>query len=37
MKKYAKLFGQDARMLVRLAGVDMAPGIIHDDAEEFLE
>ena len=35
--KYAKLFGQDERMLVRLAWVDKAPAIIREDAEKFLE
>ena len=35
--KYAKLFGQDARRLVRLAWVDKAPAIIREDAERFLE
>ena len=37
IKKYARLFGQDARMLVRLAWVDKAPKIIREDAETFLE
>jgi len=35
--KFAKLFGQDARTLVRLAWVDKAPEIIREDAEAFLE
>lgn len=35
--KYAKLFRQDARELVRLAWVDKAPAIIRKDEEEFLE
>jgi transcriptional regulator with XRE-family HTH domain len=34
--KFAKLFGQDARMLARLAWVDKAPKILRKDAEEFL-
>lgn len=34
--KYAKLFGQDPKMLVRLAWVDKAPAIIREDAERFL-
>jgi len=37
IQKFAKLFGQDARTLVRLAWVDKAPGIIKEDAEAFLE
>ena len=37
IKKYAKLFGQDARTLVRLAWVDKAPAILREDAEEFLK
>ena len=37
IKKYAKLFGQDARTLVRLAWVDKAPAILREDAEKFLE
>jgi transcriptional regulator with XRE-family HTH domain len=37
IKKYAKLFGQDARALARLAWVDKAPEILREDAEEFLE
>ena len=37
IKKYGKLFGQDVRMLVRLAWVDKAPEIIKNDAENFLE
>ena len=36
IKKFAKLFGQDARMLARLAWVDKAPEILKSDAEEFL-
>jgi transcriptional regulator with XRE-family HTH domain len=35
--KYAKLLGQDPKMLVRLAWVDKAPSIIRDDAEGFLK
>jgi transcriptional regulator with XRE-family HTH domain len=34
--KLAKLFGQDPKPLVRLAWVDKAPTMIHDDAENFL-
>ena len=37
IKKYAKLFGQDARALARLAWVDKAPEILSEDAEKFLE
>jgi transcriptional regulator with XRE-family HTH domain len=37
IKKYAKLFGQDARTLARLAWVDKAPAILREDAEKFLE
>ena len=37
IKKFAKLFGQNVRMLVRLAWVDKAPEIIREDAERFLE
>ncbi len=37
IKKYAKLFGQDARALARLAWVDKAPEILKEDAERFLE
>lgn len=36
IKKFAKLFGQDVRMLVRLAWVDKAPSILREDAEQFL-
>jgi transcriptional regulator with XRE-family HTH domain len=36
IQKYAKLFGQDARALARLAWVDKAPAILKKDAEEFL-
>lgn len=36
IQKYAKVFGQDARALVRLAWVDKAPAIIREDAERFL-
>jgi transcriptional regulator with XRE-family HTH domain len=37
IKKYAKLFGQDARALARLAWVDKAPEILREDAENFLK
>lgn len=37
IEKYAKLFGHDVRMLVRLAWVDKAPAILREDAEKFLE
>ena len=37
IKKYAKVFGQDARTLARLAWVDKAPEILREDAEKFLE
>lgn len=36
IKKYAKLFDQDARALARLAWVDKAPEILKQDAEDFL-
>ena len=36
IKKFAKLFGQDARSLARLAWVDKAPAILKEDAEAFL-
>jgi len=36
IKKFAKLFGQDARALARLAWVDKAPEILREDAEAFL-
>lgn len=36
IKKFAKLFGQDARILARLAWVDKAPEILREDAERFL-
>ncbi|HLY74159.1 MAG TPA: helix-turn-helix transcriptional regulator [Planctomycetota bacterium] len=37
IKRYAKLFEQDARTLARLAWVDKAPKILREDAERFLE
>ena len=37
IKKYAKIFGQDPRVLARLAWVDKAPEILKEDAEMFLE
>src|SRR5579862_1693541 len=37
IRKYAKLFGRDARLLARLAWVDKAPLILRGDAEHFLE
>ena len=37
IKKIAKVFGQDARALARLAWVDKAPAILREDAENFLE
>ena len=37
IQKFAKLFGQNVRILVRLAWVDKAPEIIKEDAEAFLE
>ena len=37
IKKFAKLFGQDARTLAQLAWVDKAPAILREDAEKFLE
>jgi transcriptional regulator with XRE-family HTH domain len=36
IRKYAKLLGQDARILARLAWVDKAPALLKKDAEEFL-
>jgi transcriptional regulator with XRE-family HTH domain len=36
LKKYAKLFGRDAKTFVRLAWVDKAPDLIREDAERFL-
>lgn len=36
IKKYAKLFGENPRHLVRLAWVDKTPAIIKVDAEAFL-
>lgn len=36
IRKYARVFNQDAKHLVRLAWVDKAPEIIRDDAEKFL-
>jgi len=37
IRKYAKVFGQDARALARLAWVDKAPEILREDAEKFLK
>jgi len=37
IKKFAKVFGRDARELARLAWVDKAPEILREDAEMFLE
>lgn len=37
IKKFAKLFDQDARVLARLAWVDKAPEILREDAENFLK
>ena len=37
IKKYAKVLGQDARTLARIAWVDKAPEILRQDAEKFLE
>jgi transcriptional regulator with XRE-family HTH domain len=36
IKKYAKVLGQDARTLARIAWVDKAPEILREDAEKFL-
>jgi transcriptional regulator with XRE-family HTH domain len=36
IKKFAKLFGQDARALARMAWVDKAPPLLKEDAEKFL-
>lgn len=37
IRKFAKIFGQDARTLARLAWVDKAPAILREDAEDFLK
>jgi transcriptional regulator with XRE-family HTH domain len=34
--KFAKVFGQDPRMMVRIAWVDKAPAIIREDGERYL-
>jgi transcriptional regulator with XRE-family HTH domain len=36
IRKFAELFHQDDRELIRLAWVDKAPAIIRQDAESFL-
>lgn len=36
LKKYAKIFGCDARGFIRLAWVDKAPDLIKDEAQRFL-
>jgi transcriptional regulator with XRE-family HTH domain len=37
IKKFAKVFRQDARAMARLAWVDKAPEILREDAENFLK
>jgi transcriptional regulator with XRE-family HTH domain len=37
IKRFAKVLGQDARALARLAWVDKAPEILREDAENFLK
>src|SRR5215831_7578626 len=37
IKKFAKVFGQDEKHLVRLAWVDKAPALIAQDAQDFLK
>jgi hypothetical protein len=34
--KYARVFGQNAKRLVRIAWVDKAPRLIRSDVERFL-
>ena len=36
IQKYAKVLGQEATRLVRIAWVDKAPALIRSDAERFL-
>ena len=36
IRKFAKLFGQDERKLVRIAWSDKAPAIIRDEAQRFM-
>jgi transcriptional regulator with XRE-family HTH domain len=36
IRKFARLFGEDERAMVRLAWVDKAPALIKEDAELFL-
>lgn len=37
IRKLAKIFGQDEKLLVRMAWVDKAPPLIRDEALEFLK
>jgi len=37
IRKFAKVFGQDEKQLVRMAWVDKAPALIRDEAEAFLK
>ena len=37
IRKLAKMFGQDEKILVRIAWVDKAPPLIRDEALEFLK
>lgn len=37
IKKFAKLFGQDERRLVRIAWADKAPVLIREEAKRFME
>lgn len=37
IKKFAKLFGQDERRLVRIAWADKAPTLIREEAKRFME
>ena len=37
IRKFAKAFGQDEKLLVRLAWVDKAPALIRDEAAAFLK
>jgi transcriptional regulator with XRE-family HTH domain len=37
IRKFARMFGQDEKTLVRLAWVDKAPSLIRQEAEDFLK
>jgi transcriptional regulator with XRE-family HTH domain len=37
IRRYARLFRQDLKLLVRLAWIDKAPDLLRDEAEQFLE